>query len=181
MVAPESYLTGERLGETKHEYLAGVIYAMAGTTVNHDRIAGNIYRELSNQLRGNSCEPFTSDVKVRAESAGALFYYYPDVTVDCSNAQGSSLFAEQPRAIFEVMSPEMARIDRGEKLRNYQALPSLQHYLLVDQFHRFVTVYRKHPDGCWTCVLLEGEASLDLPDLGCRLSLTAIYERTGVR
>jgi Uma2 family endonuclease len=181
LVAPEKYLIGERLGETKHEYLAGVVYAMAGTTVNHDRIAGNIYRELGNQLRGRPCEPFTSDIKVRVESAGALFYYYPDVTVDCSNVQGSSLFAEQPRVVFEVMSPETERIDRGEKLRNYQALPSLQHYVLVDQFHRLVTVYRKDPENSWTSIFLEGDAALDLPDLGCRLPLTAMYERAGVQ
>jgi hypothetical protein len=37
LVSPEEYLTAERLSETKHEYLAGVVYAMAGTSVDHDR------------------------------------------------------------------------------------------------------------------------------------------------
>ncbi len=109
----EDYLAGERVSQQKHEYLAGIIYAMAGTSLGHDRIANNILGELRQQLRGKPFETFSSDVKVRIRNNGAEFYYYPDVTVDCSNAADRSLFAEEPRVIFEVMSPETERIDRG--------------------------------------------------------------------
>ncbi len=179
LVSPADYLAGERLGDVKHEYLDGVVYATAGTTVQHDRIAGNIYRALGNQLQGGPCEPFSSDVKVRIESAGAKFYYYPDVTVDCAEPHPASLFAEAPRVIFEVLSPDTERIDRGEKFRNYQTVPSLAVYVFADQFHRFLTVYRRVGDG-WRSELLEGDAVLPLPEIGCQLPISAVYERTGV-
>jgi Uma2 family endonuclease len=177
LVSPEEYLAAERLSETKHEYLAGVVYVMASTSVDHDRIAVNILAELRNQLRGHPCEAFSSDVKVRIESVGSKFYYYPDVTVDCSNVRGDSLFAEQPRVVFEVLSPQTERIDRAEKLGNYQTIPSLQAYVLVDQFHRFITVYRRTASS-WSSELLEKNATLELPEIGCRLLLDLIYERT---
>jgi len=177
LVSPEDYLTAERLSEIKHEYLAGVVHAMAGTSVDHDRIAVNILRELGNQLRGHPCEAFSSDVKVRIESMGSRFYYYPDVTVDCSNARGDSLFADEPRIVFEVLSPQTERIDRAEKLGNYQAITSLQVYVLVDQFHRFITVYRRTASS-WSNEFLEKSAILELPEIGCRLPLDLIYERT---
>jgi Uma2 family endonuclease len=175
---PEDYLAGERVSQQKHEYLAGVIYAMAGTTIGHDRVAGNIFRSLGNQLSGRTCEAFSSDVKVRIRQNAAEFYYYPDVTVDCSGAANAELFAEEPRVIFEVMSPDTERVDRGEKLGNYQSLESLDVYALVDQFHIAVIVYRRTPDG-WTMEFYtEKEDVLELPTIECALPMKAIYERT---
>ncbi len=180
-VTPEDYLAGERISERKHEYVAGVIYAMAGTTVGHGRIADNILSELRNQLRGKKCEAFSSDIKVRIQRDAADFYYYPDVMVDCSGAENSSLYAEEPRVIFEVLSPDTERIDRGEKLRNYQSIRSLDVYALVDQFHVAVTVYRR-TENVWTRELFtELDDSLQLPGIGCALSLATVYERTGFR
>ncbi len=93
----------------------------------------NIVRTLGNKLQGDPCEVFSSNVKVRIQTGFAEFYYYPDATVDCGTARGESLFAAEPRVIFEVLSPSTERINRGEKLRNYQALPSLETYAIVDQ------------------------------------------------
>ncbi len=174
----EAYLAGERLADRKHEYLAGVIYAMAGATRDHNRIAANILSDLLQQLRGRPCEPFSSDMKVRIRKDAAEFYYYPDVTVDCSGGPGASHFVEEPRVVFEVLSPDTQRIDHGEKLRNYQALASLHVYVLVDQFHIAVTVYRRTADGWKREFLSAKEDVLALGEIDCQLRMTGIYERT---
>lgn len=177
-VTPEDYLAGERISQQKHEYLAGVIYAMAGTTAGHNRIANNICRSLGNQLVGSPCEVFSSEVKVRIRQDVANFYYYPDATVDCSRVANEALFAEEPRVIFEVMSPDTERIDRGEKLLNYQGIRSLDVYVLVDQFHIAVTVYRRAEEG-WAREFLTNQSdTLALPTIKCDLPFSAIYERT---
>ena len=174
----EDYLAGERVSQQKHEYLAGVIYATAGTTVGHGRIAGNISAHLNNQLRGRRCEAFSSEIKVRIRKDAADFFYYPDVVVDCSGAEDASLFAEEPRVIFEVVSPDTEGIDRGEKLRNYQSLESLDVYGLVDQYPMAVTLYRGTAEG-WTSEFLTEKTDLiELPTIECQLPLAAIYERT---
>jgi len=82
--------------------------------------------------------------------------------------------------IFEVLSPDTERIDRGEKLRNYQAIASLDLYGLVDQFHAAVTIYRRTPEGWVTDFLTEKSDVIDLPSIECKLPLEAIYERTGL-
>lgn len=177
-VSVADYLAGERVSQQKHEYLNGIVHMMAGTSIGHDRIAGNIFGELRALLRGHLCEAFSSDVKVRIRANAAEFYYYPDVTVDCSGQTNDSLFAEAPRVIFEVLSPDTERIDRGEKLRNYQALPTLEAYILVDQFHIAVSIYRR-VDGEWTSEFLTEKTDvIALPGIGCELPLTAVYERT---
>jgi len=78
----------------------------------------------------------------------------------------------------EVLSPDTERIDRGEKLRNYQALPSREAYILEDQFHIAVAIYRR-VDGEWTSEFLTEKTDvIPLPGIGCELPLTAVYERT---
>nr|MDQ3375058.1 Uma2 family endonuclease [Acidobacteriota bacterium] len=77
-ISIENYLAGERISPVKHEYVYGEVYAMAGTSDNHNRIAGSVYAELSNHLRNSRCEPFMGDIKVRVSPN---VYYYPDVLV----------------------------------------------------------------------------------------------------
>ena len=77
-ISPEEYLEGERLAEVRHEYVDGRVYAMAGASDDHNRIAGNIFAELRERLRGHRCEPFINDMKVKIPPAFADVYYYPD-------------------------------------------------------------------------------------------------------
>ena len=153
---------------------------MAGASFGHNRIVVNLLTEVSSQLVGQPCEVFSSDLKVRIRTNTAEFYYYPDVVVDCSGAANAALFAEQPRVIFEVLSPETERIDRGEKLRNYQALPSLDAYVVVDPQRAAVTVYRRHEGGWARELLIEMTGTLELPTIGCSLRVSAVYQRTGL-
>ena len=173
---PEEYLAGERVSQTKHEYLAGMIYAMAGASREHNVIATNLIAELRSQLRGKKCFPFGSDMRLRIRKPGATFYYYPDVTVDCTDSRAQEI--EEPSVIFEVLSPDTERADRGDKLVNYQSLPSMRAYVLVDQYRAAVTVYRRRSGDEWEMDFLGDIAgTLELPEIGCSLPLASIYER----
>jgi Uma2 family endonuclease len=162
--------------QTKHEYLAGVVYAMAGASRGHNLIAGNIFGELRNQLRGKKCVPFGSDMRLRIRNPSATFYYYPDVTVECEETPGDEI--EKPSVIFEVLSPDTERSDRSDKLVNYQNLPSMRVYVLVDQYKAAVTVFRRGEDDAWAMEVLGSiDDTLVLPEIGCSLSLRSMYER----
>ena len=54
----QQYLALEEEAEYKSEYRKGKIVAMAGGSLNHNRIAGNVYTALDHALEGKSCEPF---------------------------------------------------------------------------------------------------------------------------
>ena len=177
----EEYLATERVAEQRHEYLAGAVYAMAGTSRDHERIAINICGELRAQLRNRPCEVLASNIKVGIKKEAAQFFYYPDVTVDCGAAGGDSFFAEEPRVIFEILSPETERIDRIEKLYNYQTLPSLLAYVLVDQLRLAVTIYRRKNDDWIVELFTRSDDILQLPEIECSLPVAAIYERTEVK
>lgn len=42
-ISAEDYLEGERLSPIRHEYIRGLVYAMAGASKFHDIIAGNVF------------------------------------------------------------------------------------------------------------------------------------------
>jgi Uma2 family endonuclease len=78
---PEEYLALERNAEFKSEYLDGRIVAMTGASIAHARIAGNLFAELRQRLRGSPCSAFISDMRVQI--GGGRRYTYPDVVAVC--------------------------------------------------------------------------------------------------
>ena len=107
----EEYLEGERKSETRHEYVAGDIYDMAGASRTHNRIAGKIHTTLQNAFRGKRCEAFITDMKVRIRTRGETLFYYPDVFVSCDPRDTDDYFSDYPSVIFEVLSPDTKRLD----------------------------------------------------------------------
>jgi len=92
-------LAGERISETKHEYLAGVVYAMAGASCAHDRISLNITGELRSRLRGKRCAHL---VRTGAFASGGLappFTTYADAGVDCTGSKADEV--DVPTVVFE--------------------------------------------------------------------------------
>src|SRR5690606_17502199 len=80
----DEYFALERDSSIKHEYLAGEILMMAGSSPEHDRIVGDVQTSLNMQLRGRPCETFTGDMRVRASADS---FVYPDLSVVCGEAQ----------------------------------------------------------------------------------------------
>ena len=52
LISVEDYLAGELVSRVKHEYLGGVVYAMAGARNVHNVIATNVLGSLHARLRG---------------------------------------------------------------------------------------------------------------------------------
>ena len=78
-VTEEDYLQGELKSDTKHEFIQGEIYAMAGASEDHGSIALNIGSEFRNHLKTSPCRTFVADMKVKVNEN----FYYPDVIVVC--------------------------------------------------------------------------------------------------
>ena len=176
-ISPEEYLEGERRSEIRHEYVYGSVYAMAGASDDHNRIAGNIFGELRERLRGRKCEAFINDVKAKVLPTSDV-YYYPDVMVVCDSADNAEYFRERPTVVVEVISPDTERTDRREKALAYRDIPSVQSYVIVEQDRIEMTILRRSEVG-WKTETLQGRNEiLRLPEIGVDIPLERIYERT---
>ena len=92
LLTVEEYLAGEPASEVRHEYLGGTVYAMAGASVDHNKISLNLALGLTSHLRGKRCEAFMADVKVRLNLASDDIFYYPDVMVACDPRDTDKFF-----------------------------------------------------------------------------------------
>lgn len=175
-VAVADYLKAEACAETRHEYVGGAVYAMAGASNAHNLIAGNIHVAFANRLRGRPCRPFNSDTRIRLRLQSHFRFYYPDVSVTCRPNPQSDSFQDEPAVVVEVRSPETRRIDEGEKYDAYTSLPSLSVYLLVAQDKAEVVLFRRSEHGFVREEYAGVEGVIPLPEVGCDLPLGEVYE-----
>lgn len=155
-LTPEEYLQLEAASDIKHEYIAGQIYAMAGATDTHVTIAGNIFALLLTHLRGSGCRVYISDMKVKIETKNRFFY--PDVMVTCeSQDRENSTYKQFPRLIIEILSDSTEAFDRGDKFADYQSLPSLQEYVLINAKKARIECFRRTEEGLWLLQFYELE------------------------
>lgn len=178
LISHTDYLVGEEIATSKSEYYRGQVYAMAGGTINHNRIGGNVYHTLRGSLKGRRCEAFTGDMKVRIEAHD--LDTYPDAMVICGKPQ---FFADRkdmitnPKVIFEVLSDSTQSYDRGKKFEFYRTLISFEDYVLLDQARVYVEYYHKLANGHWEMTILNQlDQTLTLQSLQIDLPVEALYD-----
>lgn len=174
-VTVEGYLAAEELSDVRHEYLGGLVYAMAGGSQEHNTISLNLALALRQHLRGSPCKVFMADVRVNFAMKTDDYYYYPDVVVTCDKRDTQSQFIHFPKLIIEILSPSTERVDKREKFFAYTTMESLEEYVLVAQDTREVIVASRANE--WRKETVSGlDAAVTLASLGCSLPLSAIYE-----
>ena len=90
---------------------------------------------------------YRSDLRLRVPAGR---YRYPDVMVTPdppAMLNGEQDTALNPRVIVEVLSPTTEHLDRGVKLSEYRAIPSLTDYLLLSQDEAAADHYRRTGGG----------------------------------
>lgn len=176
LVSIEDYLAGELVSPIKHEYLGGLVYAMAGARNVHNLIASNTLGFLHARLRGKRCRPYNSDTKIRIHLPGQIRFYYPEVSVICRPNPQNDSFQDEPVVIFEVLSRRTRRIDEGEKKDAYLTIPSLAVYVLIEPATAALVVFRRTEQGFVREVHEGLEAVLPLGEIDTELPLAEIYE-----
>jgi Uma2 family endonuclease len=171
------YLERERANERKHEFLAGEIFAMAGGTPEHARLAANVTAALVAQLRRRPCAVFSSDLRVRVLATGLATY--PDVSVVCGKIERDSEdedAAVNPVLLVEVLSDSTEAYYRGEKFAHYRRIPSLKEYVLVSQHRPCIEVFRRNDDDTWTLHEASEHGRARLASIDCELQVDDTYE-----
>ena len=182
-LTPEEYIAFERkfLPDSeivRHEYMNGEIIPMSGASRAHNLIAGNIFGELRDQLKGSGCEIYMSDMRVSIPATTS--YFYPDVGVVCEEPRFEDEVFDMllnPIVVVEVLSSSTEAYDRGEKFAHYRQLASLQEYVLVAQDQTFVEHYHRQEKQWILTDFQRLDEILPLPSIQCELALQEIYER----
>src|SRR5579871_6604206 len=172
----EQYLAMERESSVKHELIDGYVYAMAGGTRRHDRLARNITRLLDELLEDGPCQVYTLNMKVRL--ANERDHVYPDASVTCDArdlVDDEADYISYPRLIVEVLSPSTEMHDRGAKFDLYRGRETFQEYVLIETEQRMCEVRTRDSAGSWTTVIYGPEDDLVLSSLHLSVSMATLY------
>ncbi len=164
------FLDWEQRQEVRYEFDGFYPVAMPGGTYAHDQITFNLRSALGSRLKGGSCRPCGPNMKVLVAGRAR----YPDVLVTCSPISPGALVIDDPVLVFEVVSDETARTDRIEKLREYQATPSIQRYVILEQKSMGAAIFTRRGED-WIATALTESDTLELPEIAARIPLTEIY------
>lgn len=172
---PVDYLDLERDNPIRHEYRLGLVYAMAGGSDFHDRIALNLLTEINLHLRGSDCRFHSGNVKVNYADA---FYYYPDAFVTCDPRDLKERYVKRfPKLVAEVLSPSTQVFERGDKFKDYQQIETLEEYVLISQERMRVECRRRTRSG-WETVIYEVGEQISFKSIDLDVAIERLY--TGV-
>jgi Uma2 family endonuclease len=175
-LTPDEYLQLEAESTVKHEYVDGEVFAMAGASDVHVTIAGNLFALLRSHVRGTDCRVYIADMKARVEAHNC--FYYPDVMVTCDERdRATSTYKRFPKLIVEVLSDSTEAFDRGDKFTDYQALDTLEEYVIINTRHQRVECFRRTPDNLWLLQTYTAESEqFELQSLEFTDAIAALYE-----
>jgi len=165
------FLAWEERQELRYEFDGFQPVAMTGGTFAHDRITFRLQSALDTRLRGKPCRPAGPNVKILTPGKAR----YPDGLVTCSPVKPDATVIDSPVVVFEVVSEDTARTDRIEKLREYQAVASIQRYVILEQKTIAATVFERRDD-MWTAFAITEEDTLRMPEIEIEVPLAELYE-----
>jgi Uma2 family endonuclease len=169
------YLVAEQNSECRHEFLDGVIVAMAGGSDEHNAIAGRLARLLGNRETGH-CRYYTPDQRfwIASRRRGR----YADGSIICGPPEHPAHDEQattNPTVVIEVLSPSSEGDDDGDKRSDFQSLATLEAYVLAAQDQRHVRVYRRTGDA-WHAMTYRDGDRFELPTLSAPIPVGDIYD-----
>jgi Uma2 family endonuclease len=160
--------------DARHEFDGFEPVAMVGGTIDHNQIALNIHRALYARLKGGGCRPLGPDAGVATIGDRVR---YPDALITCQKAPGDATLAPGVIVVFEVVSASSSRNDRIVKVREYQAVPSILRYVIVESADVGLTVLeRAAGDAPWIASTLTGGEMLRIPEVDAEVPVDELYE-----
>jgi Uma2 family endonuclease len=175
------YVALEISSPTKHEFLDGEIYAMAGGSEEHSALAAEMVRVLGNAVGDRPCRVHTSDLRVYVESAGLATF--PDASVICGSleqhAPSPVATALNPAILVEVTSDSSEEYDNGAKLDYYRTIPTLHEYVIVSHRERRITVHVRDGE-TWSARVAISGGRVGLPSLATDITVDEVYRNSGI-
>jgi Uma2 family endonuclease len=171
---PERFLAWAETQDEPYEFDGVRPVAMTGGNARHDTITTNLHIALRSRLRGKPCSHHGPNLGVQTTGSKIR---YPDALVTCTKFRDTEKLAPNVVAVFEVVSPTSGGLDRIEKVREYEAVPSILRYVIVESITAGIQVlHRDHGGSPWTAHALMKDDVLAIPEVGIEVPVAEIYE-----
>ena len=172
----DEYLTTERQGAVRHDYVEGRAIPRAGSNRWHNMLASNTAISLGSRMHGHKAEIYISNMRVKLKNG---YICYPDVVV----VGGEPAFADQnsdlllnPTLVVEIFSNQTNSSDKTNKLESYLAMDSIKEFVLLKEEEMRVEHYARQNAKQWIYrIYNERDDVISLESINCKVSLSEIY------
>ena len=166
-----------RTDDVRYEFDGFHPVAMAPATLAHNDIGRNVREKLRDRLpAAMGCRPYGPQQPIETVG-GAL--REPDAFIACSARHPASVAISAPVIVFEVLSPgrENRRRDEEDKVDEYESVPSIFRYVIIESERRGVRVFWREPgERQWRREQFDSEGPLQISEFGVALTFDEIYE-----
>ena len=173
----EEYFALEQSSNAQFEYWDGDIVCRSGGTPNKYRLITNVFGVFATKLKSKEWKVFSSCVPIYTSKT--LPYRYADASIiygDPSYTNFNGIYAlENPVILVEVLSDTTEHADKNQKRIAYQAIKSLQEYILIEQNEVHVTHYVRQGDFWSIKDYREMQEVIELPSIGDTITVREIY------
>ena len=177
-ISPDEYLAVERAALEKHEYYQGEVFAVSGASLQHNVIFSNLFTDIGNKLKGKSCKPYGSDLRIHIPKN--TLYTYPDISIICGEVHLTDHefdTAINPTVIIELLSKSTRNYDKGEKFTLYRDIDALKEYILVDTEKIYAEKHVRNVNGSWQLTDYRSlQQSFTIDSIQLNILLKDIYE-----
>lgn len=148
---------------------------MSGGRRHHAYVVANLLSALMRRLEDGPCMPVSGDLAVRMVRGNMR---QPDIVVECGQGSGDDLEASEPTVLFEVLSPSTRRFDLVLKTNEYQQLPDVRHFALIEPDRPEIVLWSRDEAGGWLAERIAGlDAALALTALKISIPLVELYRK----
>ena len=170
----EEFFSWVRTQDGRYEFDGTQPVAMVGGSLNHHRIAQNLYVALRSRLKDSPCEAFCMDGGVGTVGEAVR---YPDCLISRSHGSGDARLAPDVVVVFEVAGATSGRRDRIVKTREYAAVASIRRYVIIERTDVGLTVLQRADESLpWVISTLTSGDVLEIPEVEIALPVDEIYE-----
>jgi Uma2 family endonuclease len=170
----EQFLLWASAQDGRYEFDGTQPVAMTGGNARHSRVTTNIHAALRSRLRGAPCAYYGPDLGIRTIGSKIR---YPDALVTCTKFPDTDQLAPDVQVVFEVLSPKSGQTDRIEKVREYAAVPSIRHYVILEtRSAGLLVLHRQNAGDTWAAAALTIDDTLSLPEIGIEIPVAEFYE-----
>lgn len=170
----DEFLAWQETQDNLYELVDGFpLRMMSGAGNRHDQVTINLIVAVDRKLDGKTCRPTTQDTSIQISRTQIR---RADMAIACGPILENCYIANDPRAVFEVLSPSTRLLDGARKLEEYKSLASITHILLIDPDQPELIHFMRDSQENWrsrTVLGLDGVVAFE--DLGFTLAMTEIY------
>ena len=135
-------------GEAPVKFCQQFFVAMASGTPDHAALAAAVIGLLRAGIPP-SCRTFTSDLRIRTSSGLSTYPGAAVVRGKTVRAADDRIAVTNPCLLVEVTSASTEDYDRGEKLRHYKSVSTVQKIVIVSHREARITLHCRENAGDW--------------------------------